>query len=223
MRNRTEDALRFVRWVGALVAVGLLSRHRLKLILLLAIAAPIVWVNLRPDLQNRYLTLIDPSYGPQGAQTSAEGRIRGWQYGVELWQRRPVFGVGPGAFGTAIGSGFSAHHLYGQVLGELGTCGAIGFAIVLCAFLANVLAFRRLCREQPECKQEFSARVIWSVTFTVVLLLLMGLGAHNLYRYNWMWFGAFQAIALHCLVRQRAAAIDYHQELALEMPEAAFG
>ena len=80
----------------------------IKLILVLAIAAPIVWVNLRPDLQNRYLTLIDPSYGPQGAQASAEGRVLGWQYGVELWQRRPVFGVGPGAFGTAIGSGFAA-------------------------------------------------------------------------------------------------------------------
>ena len=39
----------------------------------------------------------------------------------------------------------------------------------------------------------------------VVLLLFMGLGGHNLFRYNWLWFGAFQLIALH-IARQRARA-----------------
>jgi len=29
----------------------------------------------------------------------------------------------------------------------------------------------------------------------------MGLGGHNLYRYTWLWFGAFQAIALDCMRR----------------------
>jgi hypothetical protein len=39
------------------------------------------------------------------------------------------------------------------------------------------------------------------VNLTVLLLLLMGLGGHNLYRYTWLWFGAFQAIALDCMRR----------------------
>ena len=33
----------------------------------------------------------------------------------------------------------------------------------------------------------------------VILLLIMGAVSHNLYRFTWVWFGAFQAIALHCL------------------------
>ena len=40
---------------------------------------------------------------------------------------------------------------------------------------------------------------------TVLLLLFTGMAGHNLYRYNWVWLAAFQAIALHC-VRARAAA-----------------
>ena len=38
-----------------------------------------------------------------------------------------------------------------------------------------------------------------------MLMLFMGLGGHNLYRYNWMWFGAFQIVALR-LARHRATA-----------------
>ena len=32
----------------------------------------------------------------------------------------------------------------------------------------------------------------------------MGAGGHNLYRYNWMWFGAFQAIAVYVARRRDA-------------------
>jgi len=31
---------------------------------------------------------------------------------------------------------------------------------------------------------------------------LQGWGAHNLYRYTWLWFGAFQAVALNCSRQQ---------------------
>jgi hypothetical protein len=33
----------------------------------------------------------------------------------------------------------------------------------------------------------------------------LGIGGHNLYRYNWLWFGAFQLAALG-IARRRAAA-----------------
>ena len=53
-----------------------------------------------------------------------------------------------------------------------------------------------------------------SVFLTVVLMLLMGCAGHNLYRYNWQWFAAFGAIALHC-ARTRVAAYDSHRAFAL--------
>jgi hypothetical protein len=38
-------------------------------------------------------------------------------------------------------------------------------------------------------------------------MLLMGFSGHNLYRYTWLWFGAFQVIALHCMAEQENEAL----------------
>lgn len=186
-----------------LIAIVLpLSKHRMKLVVLVAVAAPLIWNVLPEDRQNRFLTLWDPSYGPTSAQASAEGRLMGWRDGVRLWRENPVLGVGPGAFAVGRGSNKNAHHLYGQVLGELGTLGAVSFTCVLLAFLGNRLALRRLCRLHPEFGSSFESRLIGATMLSVVLLLIMGFGGHLLFRYIWLWFGAFQAIALACL-RQR--------------------
>jgi len=176
----------------------LLSRHRFTLAMLLLIIAPIAWLALPVDRQNRFLTLIDPSFGPKNAQESAEGRSEGFWNGVALWQKNPIVGVGP-AFGIATGKGFQSHHLYGQVLGELGTVGAIAFACLVGSFGLNYLDVRRLTRQNPLLRGSFSARVILAGTTGVLMLLFFGFGGHNLYRYNWLWFGAFEAIALYCL------------------------
>ena len=56
-----------------------------------------------PTASDRYLTMIDPAYGPANAQQSAESRWQGWHDGVRLWQENPLLGVGPGAFGLARG------------------------------------------------------------------------------------------------------------------------
>lgn len=39
----------------------------------------------------------------------------------------------------------------------------------------------------------------------VILLLFLGMAGHTLFRFYWVWFAAFQTVALHC-VRRRAAA-----------------
>jgi O-antigen ligase len=205
----TSSRSGFVGLCFLALMVVVASNRRLAWVLLLAIAAPVAWTCLPQDRQNRFLTLVDPSYGPANAKDSAEGRAKGWRDGVRLWSERPAFGVGPGAFGTATRTGFESHQLYGQVLGELGTAGAVAFASILAAFLANALAMRRRCPELPKCKGSFAANVSWAVGLTVMLMLLLGFGGHNLYRYTWLWFGAFQAIALHCTNRpEELEAVD---------------
>jgi O-antigen ligase len=120
-----------------------------------------------------------------------------------MWKERPLLGSGPGVFGLARGYDLQAHQLYGQVLGELGTLGAVAFGMVVLCFFANYLAMRRICRQEPDLLVTLPTRVIQAVTIAVILLLLLGLAGHNLYRYTWLWFGAFQAIALQCLTRKR--------------------
>jgi O-antigen ligase len=207
----------------ALASITVLrSKRRLAILLLVAMAAPLAWKSLPADRQNRFLTLIDPSYGPANAQESAESRWQGWHDGVRIWQERPLFGAGPGGFGLARGYDLESHHLYGQILGELGTLGAVTFGMVVVGLFANYLAMRRLCRREPALRGSFPAQLIQSVTIAVVLLLLLGLAGHSLYRYTWLWYGAFQAIALNCLVRQgeQLAYADSSHAVDLSPPAA---
>jgi O-antigen ligase len=180
-----------------------LSRSRLSMVILLG-SVSLIAVAVMPEyLQDRFLTLIDPSYGPQNAQVSAEGRLGGFVEGFRLWDESPLLGAGPGAFALASGGGFNSHNVYGQVVGEMGTVGAVVFLGVLACFLANWLETRARCR-RPEWRRDFLYQTSRSVGMCVLLLLFLGWAGHNLYRYNWLWLGAFQVIALYC-VRQRTA------------------
>ena len=123
---------------------------------------------------------------------------------MRIWEEHPLLGAGPGCFPQARGYQLESHQLYGQVLGELGTLGALAFAAVVWAFIANNRQLARLCRADPLLAGTFPARVVRSITVAVMLLLLMGFAGHNLFRYTWIWYGAFQAIALHPPSRGRA-------------------
>ncbi len=181
-------------------------------------AAPLVVavlsLALPEELQNRYLTLVDSSFGPPNAQSSAEGRLVGFEHGLRAWQRSPLVGHGPASFALASGLGSQAHNLYGQVLSELGLLGALALLGLVGCFTFNWLEARRLYREHPEMvlgadryPRDLSYHLAGAMFINLLLLLLMGWAGHTLYRYNWQWFAAFQAVALHC-VRLRAQACE---------------
>jgi O-antigen ligase len=200
----TGSRMGFVGLCSLALIVVLLSKHRIAIVVLLAIAAPLAWKSLPEDRQNRYLTIIDPSYGPKSAQASAEGRAVGFYDGVALWRAHPVLGVGPGVFGVATHKGFASHHLYGQVLGELGTLGALALGGIVLAFGWNLLEARRIFRANPESVDAFAYEVCVAVSVVVVLLLVLGLAGHNLFRSTWLWLGAFEAVALYAMKGERA-------------------
>jgi O-antigen ligase len=203
--------------------VALFSKHRFKVAVVLVLAAPVIWNCLPTDRQNRFLTLWDPAYGPPGAKASADSRWQGWHDGVRIWKEHLLLGAGPNAFAPARGGRMQAHNLYGQVLGELGTLGAVAFGMVVLGFFANYLDLRRICRHDPDSCGSFLARLIQSVTLAVILALLMGFGGHNLYRYTWLWFGAFQAIALKFLLSQSKELVKEMVPHAVDAREAPIG
>jgi O-antigen ligase len=179
-----------------------------------AAALALAAVALPGELQNRYLTLIDPSYGPQNAEVSASGRMDGFLYGIEAWQKSPLLGHGPSAFGFVTNRGGQAHNLYGQILSEMGLLGALALAGLLFCFQRNWAEARRYYRGHPGRPRDLPFHVSRAVGLNVVLLLVMGWAGHNAYRYNWQWFAAFQAIAVHCVRRKaalpaRARALPY--------------
>jgi O-antigen ligase len=197
-----------------LLAFGFRRLLRKKLLLLLVLSAiPLGWFAMEERLQNRFWTLIDPSVGPSNAEESAVSRSQGFNEGITLWERSPVLGLGPGAHGLATGRGMQAHNLYGQVLGETGTLGALTLLSVVLCFLANGWEARNLRRSLGGEVGRFPANLSAAIMMALMLLLIKGYSDHNLYRYTWLWFGAFQAIAVGCLRdRYREAMIGATNE-----------
>jgi O-antigen ligase/polysaccharide polymerase Wzy-like membrane protein len=73
-------------------------------------------VALPAELQNRYLTILDSSYGPKNAAVSADSRMNFFLEGCRAWLSSPVIGHGPRSFDFLTGHKMGSHNLYGQVL-----------------------------------------------------------------------------------------------------------
>jgi O-antigen ligase len=191
----------------------LVTVRRKALMLLLAVlvggvGAALATMVLPEDLQNRYLTLIDSSYGPKNAAVSAKGRMDGFTYGIEAWGKSPLLGHGPRGFDFATGRLGGAHNLYGQILSEVGTIGALVFITLIICFGLNWLEVWRFYRDHPEEPREFAFYLSRYLALIIVLLLLLGWSGHTLYRYNWQWLAAFQAIAVHCVRKRQQDSQD---------------
>src|SRR5262249_49892998 len=181
------------------------SRWRSKLIMLLLPTAPLLFLALPPQLPNRFETIVNPAVGPKNARESADGRIQGFWIGMELWQKNPLAGVGPGAWREATGRKLLAHNLYGQLAGEMGTVGVLTFGGVVLAYGWNLRKIRRAYRERPEWDRDFLFYLTNSIGVAVLLLLLGGMVGHNLLRIHWVLYAAFLVAARHC-VNQRISA-----------------
>ncbi|MBX3398059.1 MAG: O-antigen ligase family protein [Gemmataceae bacterium] len=177
-------------WLWALVAAAL---------------APVAFLALPESLQNRFETIVNPEAGPESARESGEGRIEGFFKGLELWSSSPLTGVGPGAWRPATKSKIESHNLYGQLVGETGLVGLGAFVLLLGSYVANLRRVRQY--RDPEYPGDFLTQLGSAIGTSVVLLLVMGMFGHNLFRFTWLWYGGFLIIAVHCL-RQRSAPVD---------------
>ena len=193
------------------------SKRRKAGIFVLAGAACVAMLALPGPLQNRFLTLVDPSVGPANAETSAEGRLDGFMYGIRLWQTSPVTGTGLSTFAALTGREGAAHNLYGQVLSEMGLVGFAALVGLLLAFRGNAMEARRFYRRYPERKTDVAYHVSRALSMSVLLLVLMGWAGHIMFRYNWLWFGAFQVATLQCVRRSAASAVPHAYRISPDL------
>ena len=194
----TGSRTAFIMVVALIILPILFSRHRFKLIPIMFVVAPIGWMVMPDSLQNRYRTIWDPTIS-ETANANMHGRTAGFYDGMRNWANYPIFGVGPGQHGTAIGSRFQAHNLPGQVAGETGTLGAVAFLLMLSCFginhLNNWKNYKYLQEKNLGNEGLYCWRVSIAVSYAVLMILFQGLGLHNGYRFPWIWFGGFQALA----------------------------
>jgi O-antigen ligase len=166
---------------------------------MLAVGAVLTMIGvllMAESLQNRLLTLIDPSYGPKNAAVSASGRLDGFLFGVMYWQQQPILGWGPNTFGEVTKRHGGAHNLYGQMLSEVGTLGTLAFLGLVVSVALNEWESRRAHRDRPRGVAWWTSR---AVSLNFLLLLLLGWSGHSFFRYYWVWYAAFQAAAIHCI------------------------
>jgi len=179
----------------------ILTARRNRLVLAAAVLAGLGMVMLLPGpLQNRFLTLIDSSYGPSNANASAASRLDGFYLGLQLWGRSPLLGLGPVQFFAKVtGRDVASHNVYGQLLSELGGLGALFFSYFIWSFWQNIREARLLVRDRPASAGNLSTRVLRNTGLSIILMLVLSWSGHTLYRYTWVWLAAFQASALYCL------------------------
>lgn len=196
------------------------TKYRVKALAAFAVAAPLVFVALPKSLETRFETIINPEVGPKNAEESGKGRLIGFYTGLDLWGAFPLTGIGPGAWRPATGSKVESHNLFGQLLGEMGTVGAVTFATILACFAANIIAVRRARRIFPDQRDDLVFGLASSIGIAVFLLLFMGMFGHNLFRFTWLWYGGFLIIANHCVNRRVAEwepEVEEFEEEAAEM------
>jgi O-antigen ligase len=185
----------------------LVSKQRWKVLLPLILAAPLVWTVLPPSLQTRFETIIDPSVGPANAKESGDSRLEGLLTGLELFGKNPLSGIGPGVWRVATGRLLESHNLYGQLLGEMGGLGGVTFLLILTGFWINVRWQRKNNPNSARDGPCFCYEMAMAIGVSVLLMLFEGNFGHNLFRFNWLWYGGFLIIARHCVV-QRAEAVE---------------
>lgn len=209
--NFTGSRTGFAGLIILAVIVGWHSEQRLKVMLTLVVLAPLGFLALPPELQQRFETIVNPDAGPANARTSADGRLEGLQVGLDLWQKNLLTGVGPGAWRAATGRKLNPHNLLGQVAGELGTVGLAALTGLLLACTMTVRRIRRAYRDHPEWSPDFAYYMSGALGLGVFLLVLGGATGHNLLRPQWMLYAAFLSI-IHARVVDRARAMPAGEE-----------
>lgn len=194
----TGSRTAFVILGASLVIAAALSKKRFVLLPLMFVGGILLWFTLTDNLRDRYMTLVDPTLNESATQ-SAEGRWDGLIDGIANWQASPIWGVGPNCHGYTVESGLLTHCLYGQIPSELGTIGVVAFLMLLVCFFLNHYEITQACRYLTKNGRGREGAYCYSVSFAIIcgifLLLMFGVGGHNGYRYTWIWFAAFQAVA----------------------------
>jgi O-antigen ligase len=189
--------------LSCVFGVLLLPRASTRVLALTAIviAAGVLVAGLSDRQKQRIASIV--SSDTYAREESTRGRLIGYQVGWEIFTRRPLLGVGPGNWSAyrvkkVDGDALLPHNLPGQILATRGALGTLAFLAFLVSVVA--LAAREIRRRRaPRTPYDDAVRALaFAVLFTLGLLLVSGLAAHNLERANWVLAPAFLIAAVTC-------------------------
>jgi len=176
------------------------GKHKLRNLLLMALAILVIWAVMPSQYQQRFesITNLNTEDDVTGAAASAESRLKFLGYAFGMFMDRPLFGYGLGNFGTAMGMVYQgawlqAHTLPGQLISEMGLTGVIAFSLWMIFLFSNIKKLRHYFRLSGNT---FMSNMTIAMKTHILLMFFMGLGGHNLFRYNWFIISAVLVLLL---------------------------
>jgi probable O-glycosylation ligase (exosortase A-associated) len=196
------------------------SRHRFRNLILSAMALICIWVIMPEQYRERFESTAEVSADEDtgtGAAESASARIDGVKIGFRMVMDRPLFGYGIGNWGFAAGNFYrpgwwaGAHTLIGQILGEIGFVGTAAFILWLWSLFSTISRIQRFYRSRQD---EFMSNLALALKSMLILLLVLGLGGHNLFRYSWFLISALTVAQLKIMEQEeRQATLEHNHDL----------
>ncbi|MCA9213419.1 MAG: O-antigen ligase family protein [Planctomycetales bacterium] len=176
----------------------------------------LLWIVAPQQQKDRLSTLWDPSSGPSNAHASADGRWLGFLAGIEMFERKPIFGVGIGNFldyriSFLDGVPKIAHNLPGEILGETGLAGAVTFLVMVVFSWRNCRRTISICRGSAAPTFMTFHELALALSNSILLLLLFGLSLHNALRFNWLWIAAFAMCLALCARHADDSEMSIHE------------
>jgi O-antigen ligase len=216
----------FVALVVVAVYCWLASRHKLRGLLVVAVAAGLL-VIAAPDegrTGESYLERLKSIV--QTHEGTAEGRQFLWAAAWNMWKANPVLGVGGGNFTFLVGryqskdfdkpeylerdwSGTVTHSIYFQVLSEQGSAGALLFAYIVWMTFRTLRRLRRLARSAPGLPADVrrDAELYGGALGGAVTAYLAAGAFLSVAYYPYLWYFSAMAVALEAAVRQEVPTV----------------
>ncbi len=177
------------------------GKHKLRNFLLIALSVMVIWSIMPAQYQHRFESIdnLNTQDDPTGAATSAESRFKFLGYAFDMLMDRPLFGYGLGNFPTARGMIYhsvwmQSHTLPAQIMSEMGLTGIIVFTLWMVFLFGSI---KKLRRYFTVVDNKFMLNMTLAMKCHLLLMFFMGLGGHNLLRYNWFIISAVLVLLLN--------------------------
>lgn len=169
------------------------------------IAAVVMVAVLIPQLSKSQIQRIESIFSGRtyAKEESTHGRVQGYVVAWKMFKDNPVFGIGLGNWSEyrqrrMDGSRLLPHNLGGQVLATTGAVGTFIFAGFLISTLMFGFATYRTRKRQGGRWNAAVSKLCMAMLCMYALMLVSGLGAHNMLRPNWFWGSALMLVAVSC-------------------------
>lgn len=203
----TNSRTGMMAFVVFLVLVVMSSRNVSRILASLAgglVLLAVIWLLMPEKNRHRLETLWAPTEADVSAVTSAEGRKRGFENGVEMLRRFPMTGVGIQNFqlyrmSYLDGDKHVAHNTYGAVLGETGLLGSAAFVFLIVGIFGNTRRTDRLAKLVPNPMVQLLARLTVACRRFMFLCLFVGMAG------DYQAFAPLYWVAAYCLLARHLA------------------